>query len=141
MAKLPSITRFIIEDVPEEHRDWVNKLYVSLNQFVSQTLDAFDNGLTFQENMDAFIHTIEFPGRDLSVATGDPLVIANRLKGVPVGCIKLKLEDITADGATAIDYAADVDWYYDQNGKIKITNISGIDETGAIKYRLTVLIF
>jgi hypothetical protein len=141
MGKLPTITRLISEDVPEEQRGWFNKILVSLNSFISTMLALLNKGLNFQDNFDAMVERVEFLGRDLSIATGEPLVIRSTLKGSPIGVIKVKMEDITATGATAITSPIDVEWYFDQSGKINITNISNAVTDGSIKYRLTLLIF
>jgi len=136
MAKLPTITRLIEEDIPQEHRSWFSKVLMPLNSFISTVLAMLNKGLNFDDNFDAFTKQIEFT----ESADMYPLYIKNTLKGYPKGVIKLRLEDITASGATAITDAIDVDWGISDDGKIKINNISGISSTG-YKYRLTVLVF
>lgn len=141
MGKLPTITRLISEDIPEDQRSWFDKILISLNSFISTMLSLLNKGLTFEDNFDAMVKILEFPGRDLSVASGEPLKINSTLRGMPKGVIKVKMEDITSSGATAIVDPIDVQWKYDQTGKILITNISNIQTDGSIKYRMTLLIF
>jgi len=141
VGKLPTITRLISEDIPEDQRSWFDKILISLNSFISTMLSLLNKGLTFEDNFDAMVKILEFPGRDLSVASGEPLKINSTLRGMPKGVIKVKMEDITSSGATAIVDPIDVQWKYDQTGKILITNISNIQTDGSIKYRMTLLIF
>lgn len=141
MGKLPTITRLLSEDVPAEQREWFNKILVSLNSFISTSLALLNKGLNFQDNFDAQIKTIEFDGRDLTDKDGEPLTFKYETKGVPIGCIKVKIEDITSTGAQTITDPIDVQWNSDSEGKINITSVTNIASNATFKYRLTVLVF
>jgi len=142
MGKLPTITRLIAEDIPAEQRDWFSKILVSLNSFISTVLSLLNKGLNFQDNFNAMVHILEFTGRDFSSSTGEPLAFRSTLKGAPSGVVKVKMEDITSDGAKPIINPIDVQWVYDQDGKVNITNITNINaDNSASTYRMTVLVF
>jgi len=143
MGKLPNITRLISEDVPAEQREWFDKILKSLNEFISTTLSLFKKGLNFQDNMDAMIHTAEFSGRDFSESTVEPISIRSTLRGQPIGVLKIQLTDVTPDGSSTLgDVPYDIQWRYDQEGKVNITNITNIDANNSTSdYRMTLLIF
>jgi len=117
MGKLPTITRLLSEDVPAEQRDWFSKMLVSLNSFISTVLALLNKGLNFQDNFDAMVHEIEFLGSNLAA---NPILFKSTLTSTPKGCIKVKMEDITQSGATAITDPIDVQWKFDSDGRINI---------------------
>jgi hypothetical protein len=141
MGKLPTITRLLSEDVPPEQREWFDKMLTSLNSFISTVLALLNKGLNFQDNMDAMVKTLEFDGRNLASKDGEPLSFKYTTKGPPVGCLKVKIVDITDSGATAITAPVDVQWSADTNGKVNITSISNIATNATYKYRITLLVF
>ena len=140
MARLPTITRLIEEDVPAKQRDWVGQVFQILNTFISSTVSALNKRLTFEENFDAFIKQVEFTENG---AATYPLIFKNNLSKAPSGIIKMKIEDISTAGATAFTKPVDIDWSYTVEGKIQINNITNIDSANHAgeRYRLTLLIF
>ncbi len=140
MASLPTVTRLIAEDVPSKQQQWIAPVFQLLNTFISSTVSALNKRLTFQENFNAFIKQVEF--NEIGSDTY-PLTFKNNLNTVPIGILKIKLEDITETGAIAFIKPVDIDWSYTQEGKIQITNITNIDSENhaGTKYRLTLLIF
>ena len=131
MARIPSIRRLTSEDFRDQ-ASWIGKLFAPVNDFMSSVIVALNKGLTFDENFNAQIKTLEF----IKEATSFPMSFACTLTMRPVGLWVLKAENIAGTPDT-LTTAIWVDWKYD-NGTVTISNISGL--TNAKKYRISVII-
>jgi hypothetical protein len=134
MAKIPVQTKLLLEDVPEEHREWMSRIIIPINQFISAQVAAMTNDLTFTENIRAQIKDVTF----INNAASFPLKFRSTLKTVPQYVLKLKVVDISetpVDLTSAIDIP---DWEFTQEQEVQINTITGL--TASQKYKLTVLV-
>lgn len=127
MAKISSIKRFFTEDFPSDVRPWISeKLLVPLNQFINQTVDAVNGGLTINDNLKAKRY-------DIIIAKSQvyPIKVNWPLNEVPTS---LMLGRFVADDNTTPSAAVSVFWLYDAN-QISVTLI-GLDTTKKYNVRL-----
>jgi len=135
MAKIPVQTKLLLEDVPEEHRDWMSKFIIPVNQFQSAAVAALTSDLSLSENLRCQIKEITF----VNNAASFPLKFAYALKSRPLMVLKANVVDISSAPA-ALTSAIDIpDWELSQNIEIQINTITGL--TADHKYRLTVVVF
>jgi hypothetical protein len=127
MAKISSIKRFFTEDFPSDVRPWISeKLLVPLNQFINQTVDAVNGGLTFADNLKAKKY-------DIIIAKSQvyPIKVNWALNEVPSAMF---LARFVADDNSTPAAAVSVFWLYDAN-QISVTLI-GLDTTKKYNVRL-----
>jgi hypothetical protein len=127
MAKISSIKRFFTEDFPADVRPWISeKLLVPLNQFINQTVDAVNGGLTFADNLKAKKY-------DIIIAKSQvyPIKVNWALNEVPSAMF---LARFVADDNSTPTAAVSVFWLYDAN-QISVTLI-GLDTTKKYNVRL-----
>jgi len=134
MATIPVQTKLLVEDVPEDQRDWMKKLIAPLNQFISSTVAAMTRDLTLTENIRCQIKELTFTNNSASF----PLLFTSTIKSRPVAVLKLNVVDIST-APTALTAAIDIpDWEFTQKQEIQINTIAGLSANQ--KYRLTVLV-
>lgn len=134
MAKIPIQKKILLEDVPEEDRDWMSKIVIPINQFVSAAVAALTKDLTFGENFRCQIKELTF----VNNAASFPLKFQYTLSSRPIAVLKLNVVDISESPA-ALTSAIDIpDWELSQNVQIQINTITGL--VANKKYRLTVLV-
>ena len=122
MAQLPQRNRLNIKGLSLET---IAKLY---NQFVNDIIYALNRRLTFTDNFDGIVHTVELDG-----------VFPKRVDWPrpqqPKGLwpIKLTRSDLTP---TALSAGYVIEWEYD-DGQISIINTPGLTSSSSDKYQLT----
>lgn len=133
MAKIPSYKRIYENDYPQESRGVIAKLASSLNYIIEIITISLNNRLTFAENMQSTVTTI-----DVEVdADGLPktrTLIKLSSDYTPSGCIVLKVENLTDSSyPTTSPFTS-----WEKFGtNIEIKHITGL--TASKRYRLTIL--
>jgi hypothetical protein len=120
MARIPAINRLVQEDFKDQ--PWIGKLIQPLNTFMTETIQAFNKGLTLSENSQAMVTTQR-------VKSGSPLdfspVTFTSTIGRPVGVYVVQCVDVNySQVMTAPVNAA---WSYNPgNGLISLDYVTGI---------------
>lgn len=132
MAQIPTQTKLLVEDVPDDDRDWMSKLIIPINQFISSTIAALTKDLTFEENIRSQTKEIVF----VNNASSFPLKFLLTLKSRPTSVQKLNIVDISETPA-ALNDAIDIpSWTITQAQEISIPVVTGL--VSGKKYKLTV---
>lgn len=132
MAQIPTQTKLLVEDVPDDDRDWMSKLIIPINQFISSTIAALTKDLTFEENIRSQTKEIVF----VNNASSFPLKFLLTLKSRPSSVQKLNIVDISETPA-ALNDAIDIpSWTITQAQEISIPVVTGL--VSGKKYKLTV---
>ncbi len=140
MARPPQMT-LKREDFAAVKEEWMDRLIRSLNVFAKQATGALRNGLTMQENMDAFWKTVTVTKRAPDASHADePLVImqndlANKARPKGVSVVACLDKTDTPDVPTSVGSPA---WRMEGSG-IAIMGMSGL--TDDHKYEVTFLVF
>lgn len=118
MSKLPAIKRFTREDFPDAP-NWIDKLFYTLNLFMSSVYSALNQGLTANDNTLGMIKTLSISGASPSTS------FKWNFLSKPEGCIVIAA--VQTDGTPAtITNAVTCDWSYSQ-GIIYINNVTGLN--------------
>lgn len=127
MARPPSLL-LKREDYSEVKEDWIDRFIRTLNLFGRQTTAALSRGITFGDNVNAFVKSF--------ASTKVPLVITNDLpsKGKPVGVLLLSAAEEKGGSAVSLGSPA---WKMDSKG-LTISSMTGMDADK--KYDLTFLV-
>lgn len=132
MSRLPSISKLIVEDFPEQ-KSWAGKLFQPLNTFMEQVYSALNRSLTLKDNMAADIITAELDGQM-------PLKIAWTLKNKPTAVL---VGDCYRTDGTALSLVdpVGVRWSFTQSGQLQIDQILGVTPSGSAKHKVTLVCF
>jgi hypothetical protein len=136
MSELPQIRRLLVEDFLEQ-KEWISKLFIPLNTFMDGTFTALNRGITLRQNMAA----------DIKVVTLNRVPTATDYASVawtiPQKPISLHVGRIVRTDNTAITLAAaiQVQWDYDINKGLRLTNLIGVTPTSTATIDLTLVIF
>lgn len=131
MARLPAISRLVIEDFPSE-KSWIGKLIQPLNTFMTEIIQGLNRGLTFSENMFSQIITVKAIG----AASFAPVYFKSTI-GRPIGIVVLKYVD-AANTPTTNTTAIGLDWSYDFATELVTLNaVPGL--VNGITYNITLL--
>lgn len=133
MANMNNLTRVRTEDYPEESRDIVSKLSVSINSIVDQLNIAFNKSIDFR-NLNMQVSTLNITV-DSSGNPNQPTSMSNGLKTKCVGLTVIKALDSSGNNATLS--AAPFISFTEANNQLSITNIKGLNQDQS--YSLTVL--
>lgn len=128
--KLPVLQTFRVEDYPEQ-KGWIEKLTSPLNSFLSTMVLCMRNGLTFSENFNATVKTLEVIGGTY------PVIASHTIKSQPIGVLILQAfekNDPTATIGTGIN----LEWMNDSATSVKIKNFTGL--TTGTRYTIRILI-
>ena len=129
MSKFTAPKKFLIEDFPEEHRQWLDKMFQSLNSFLEATSTNLVGGLTQKDNFKGKVVEL-----DVAAAQTYPMkvnIADLRARPVAVEIGKFKAADGSTPTAGVTCY-----WYDDDDG-LKIT-LFGLD--AAKKYKVTIIV-
>jgi len=122
MARIPERKKLNFKDLSLEN---IARLY---NQFVNDIIYILNRRLTFNDNFDGIIHTVEldgvFPKRVRWPRPQQPTALWP---------VSIKRSDKTA---TALSAGFIVEWEY-LNGQISIINTPGLTSSTSDKYQLT----
>lgn len=130
MSKLPAIKRFTREDY-QGAPDWLDKLFYTLNLFMTSVYSALNQGLTVEENSLGMVKTMSISGA--APSTSFRWNFLNK----PMGLIVVNVYQ--TDGVAApITNAVYADWSYSQN-VITVNNITGLN--AAHTYSVTFMVF
>lgn len=130
MAEIPELVEIVTGDYPEEYKDVIDRLGLTLNNFLRQVHGAMSNALTFQENFNASVKTFNIKG-------SDTLTFASPITD-PIGVVLLKYRN-TTDPTEVLTTAVSVpQWAPDGAGNITIQPIPGL--TSADNYDIILLI-
>jgi hypothetical protein len=136
MSKLPQVKKLLVEDFLEQ-KDWISKLFQPLNLFMDGVLSILNRGLTIKENLQADIKTVTL---DRVPTEENPMNVQWGLKYAPVS---VHIGNIAKERFSSFNLAAavNIQWLYDGQKGLRITNIVGLTPTGTDKYILTLVIF
>lgn len=130
MSKLPQISRLMREDF-REAPNWIDKLIVTLNIFMSAIYYALDGQLTFTDNVRSVLKTFTLTAASTASGNTIKLPLPN---WKPTGVMIIQVLDNSGDTLLA---APGVSWAIGQN-VINIQAIHGL--TAGHKYTVTLLI-
>lgn len=127
---IPSLKRLISEDFVSQ-KSWIDKLIQPLNTFFEGVSSALGKGLTFADNFDGEVKTIETSGVY-------PIKIAwtrkNRPRAVWV------VDWAAKSGSTpTITSAVQVQWANGTDGSLQINAIVGITPTASAVYTVKII--
>lgn len=128
----PTIKRIVVEDFPDQ-KSWIGKLLLPLNQALQSISKSLTKGLTFEDNFKAQIKTLDF----VKAADSFPLYFACTVAG-PQGVLILKAVPVTGSASPTIASAVWADWESTEDGRIKVTNLTGL--TDGTRYKVTFLV-
>lgn len=136
MSELPQIRRLLVEDFMEQ-KEWISKLFIPLNNFMDGTFGALNRGITLRQNMAADIKVVTV-NRVPTAADyiGVPWTIPQKPISVHVGRIVR-----TDNTAVVLAAAIQIQWEYDTNKGLRLTNLLGVTPTATATYDLTLAIF
>lgn len=106
----------------------IQRLAGILNQFMLETVKAFDKELTILDNLDADIKTLTIDGTF-------PLYISWTRSRKPTICFLGAIRRIDGTNFT-LSNAVSVDWEYDFTGRIKLKGIPGLTSSATDKYEI-----
>ncbi len=126
MAKLPTLNKILQENFPNSPD--IQRLAGIINQFMLETVKAFDKQLTILDNFDAEIKTLTIDGVfPIYIAWGRSVRPSIGL----LGAIR------RIDGTYfTLSEAVSVDWEFDASGKIKLKGLPGLSSSSVDKYEV-----
>ena len=130
MARLPTFKRIVIDRLAR-YKDLQEPLFNVLNSFMENVNRALNKRLTFGDNFDGEVLTITDDGQyPHLVAWGR----SQRPQALWIGQIA------RVDGdALNLPVAVSLEWAFNQNRQIEITNIIGLGASNSDQYRLTLI--
>ena len=129
MAKLPTAKKILSESFPQ--LPWLPELIRPLNSFIESVTAALNQGLTFNENLDALVRNVTLDGTW-------PVKVAWPKTNKPVACWVGQCRKLNADHTT-ITTALYLDWEFAADGTLQLNNVAGITPTETSKYVLTLV--
>lgn len=137
MATLPSSTsrKFNPADYKNAPVWFTGRFLSQLNLFTDPIYTSLANGLTFQQNFNAQIYTINLTANALY--TNNNISFTSTINGTPVGVILLA-KNVANNLSTPVISPVEFSWFYNA-GAIVITGISGL--TPSVTYKLTWMVF
>lgn len=130
MAKLPSITKILRENLPKD--SWVDVLISPINRFMEQITQALNKQLTFSDNFDGQVFS------NVTVDGTYPLTLNWERSVRPVGVWIVQAKPISATH-TPFSSALFVDWEFTSDGKINILAIPGLSASVSTKYYINLI--
>lgn len=144
--RLPTFNRFSLEDFPDQ-KEWIDKLFSPLNDFMTQVTGALNLNITHKENILAQVGTIKVSTKaSYTAGSGSnpqyaelqsPGQLKITMKVKPVGLVIWNVQEI-ATNPTTLHYGVTADWSY-SNGELSIAAVSGLEP--AKSYNLTVAVY
>lgn len=130
MAKITP-ARFTTEDFIDQ-QSWIGKLFSPLNQFIAETVQAFTNSLSVEDNLYQELRDVKW----VNSATNFPLKFRTKFNSAPKGMTPIYLlNNTTGAYSTAAPWVV---WGY-QNGEVTISAISGLTPNSTYTIRLWVV--
>jgi hypothetical protein len=126
MAKFTTLKRIVIEDFDKDNHDLINKLGFILNPIIDQLILSFNNRITFEENLNVEIRTLEAEVDEDGIPINDIVYVSNLHNRVQ-GMLVLRTFNIS----TKSNEVYDISDISDVSGGTTITTSSNHDfETG-----------
>lgn len=121
MAALPPIRRFLTEDFKSQS-SWIGPLLINLNNFVESVVNAFNKGITLNENTTGAVLSVTLTTPPTSNA---PAIVAWTKSVFPVA---LLVGNITLlnNASFTLTTAVQVQFSQTQSGAISINNVVGL---------------
>lgn len=135
--RAPQHRRFMLSDFPEQE-DWIDDLFIPLNNYMEEFTKLANNNLTITDNFLGNVQEVRL-NRVPTVDNPVPLnwVYARQAapRAVMVGNVqKADYTDFTLTGAVQVQ------WKWDINQGLRITNIVGITPTASVAYIVTLIV-
>lgn len=124
MARIPTTKRFIVEEFKEQ-KSWIEKLLGPLNDFILNVNNAFNNNLTFRENLQAQITDVTIQ-TDAAAALAFDYTFKNTMKGKPIGVWIVNIQEQANNPTPLVGDGVFVQWSVG-DGQIIINQITGLD--------------
>lgn len=136
MARLPQIRRLLVEDFISQ-KEWIAKLFQPINGFMEGVASVFDRNISIKDNMAADLITITL---EKVPTVADPFPVKWSLGARPMS---VHVGNVVKTDNTALTLTAGVfvQWAYDANNGLRLTNIVGVTPSSTTKYNLTLVIF
>ncbi len=128
MGRIKSKTRLVIEQFPEQ-KEWIGKLFLVINEFITDVISSINGNLLFGENVSGQEHELEFTY--VNDATTFPQAFRWKLSKPPkalVVCAATE-QDFPASASEIIFLCS---WIYRDDGHIAITRGSRITAAHAV---------
>ena len=130
---LPAIKRIIQEDFPDQ-KTWIGKLIEPLNKALISISSLLNKGLTFEDNFKAQVKSLNF----VYNTTNLPLYFSSTIKGRPNGLFVINIVENNVAQVTAFSNAVFPTWEYLQDGRIKILDVTGLNNNS--EYTMTMVV-
>lgn len=130
MARLNS-QQFTLEAFTEQ-QSWIGKLFGPLNQFMGDTIKAFRNQLTIEDNLFQELKEIKYVNQTANF----PLRFTPKFGTSPRGLLPIYVYNSTTGAYSST--AAHVVWSYDGT-QVIISSISGLTTNNSYTIRLLVI--
>jgi len=121
--RLPLFRSLSVESFPEQTK-WIGRIVEPFNILAGNVAIALSNGLTFTDNMDCQIKTIDF-----SPSTKFPYEFATTTRNRPEGLWLISVENRN-DTIVPLTDPVMLDWEYIGENRIKINKLLGLVYTG-----------
>jgi hypothetical protein len=136
MSRLPPLKRLVTEDY-EDQRSWIEKLLQPLNQFMESVTASLNRSLTFNENLDAQITTVEVTTNASSVVSETYFKVTTRNR--PIGVTVVDVRETVSGLNSSIAGAVFPVWdFVPESKQIRLKTIYGLGASK--KYTLTLAI-
>jgi hypothetical protein len=136
VSKLPQIRRLLVEDFLDQ-KSWISKLFTPINNFMESVQTIFSRGITINDNMAGSVQSVVFNSRP-TVAVPMPLKWDLNVKPTAVIVGNVQRKDLADWFCT---YTVGVQWKWDVNQGLRLTNISGLAPSVTDQYIITLVIF
>jgi hypothetical protein len=122
-----------LEDIPEEHREWMEPVFRQLNNTLTTHNNILNKSISVGDNVNSIVS-------DLKVSPvqggGFPkITMKNSLAGKPTHVLISSATDSNGNPVSLGNPA----WRINGNGDIEVTAISGLDQTQVTNLRFLVL--
>ena len=133
----PQHRRFMLSDFPDQS-DWIDDLFTPLNNWMEETTKLNNNNLTITDN---FLGNVQEVRLNRVPTVDEPVQIRwdygrqSSPKAIFVGnVVKSDYSDFT------LTNAVQVQWKWDANQGLRLTNIVGITPSGTTAYIVTLIV-
>jgi hypothetical protein len=115
MSRIKATQGLTIEDVPQDHRMWMNKFIPPINDFFSQAISILNGGMLFGDNALGKDYVFDFTYQ--SDALTLPIGFLWTLSSSPKS---LQVASATEDN---VPVNISVAWSFTENGQVQLTEI------------------
>lgn len=135
MAVPPKLRRFAAESFEGAEEWFLDGFLPSFNDFATTVTNALDGGLSFPENISAYVEKNVRVVTPAAVADAFPLILANRLGRSPSSVV---IAQYSTESGTAPTSAVGVRWDVTGDGRLRILALPGLQASSEYRVSLKV---